>query len=170
MNRTEPPAAPWYRESWAWLVFGLPATTVVACAITIWIAVTTSDGLVVDDYYKQGLEINRVLDRDARAAALGLTLSGLRIGREDFSFTLSANDADSALPATITVGLAHATRDAGDQSVTAEHLGAGRYRGRLETLTPGPWYVDVATAQWRLMQRVVVAADGLQPAERRSRQ
>ena len=41
------PITRWYREPYAWMVFGLPAAVVLACAVTIVIAVRTADGLVV---------------------------------------------------------------------------------------------------------------------------
>ena len=65
----------WHQEPIAWLVFGLPAVVVVASFITLGIAMQGADSLVVDDYYKQGLEINEVLVREdhAKAAALAFT-------------------------------------------------------------------------------------------------
>ena len=59
---------PWYREPWPWILMAGPAIVVVAGFATLAIAVKTDDGLVADDYYKQGLAINRVL-RARRAGA-----------------------------------------------------------------------------------------------------
>ena len=53
---------PWFREPWVWLLIALPASAVLGGMVTIWIAVDSDDGLVVDDYYKRGLEINKKLD------------------------------------------------------------------------------------------------------------
>ena len=63
---------PWYRQFWPWFLFGLPGIAVVAGITTVVIATTSFDGLVVDDYYKEGLAINRDLDKDRMAAHLGL--------------------------------------------------------------------------------------------------
>jgi hypothetical protein len=63
---------PWYRQFWPWFLFGLPAIAVVAGITTVIIATTSFDGLVVDDYYKEGLAINRDLDKDHMATRLGL--------------------------------------------------------------------------------------------------
>ena len=41
-------------------------------AVTIWLAVSSSDGLVADDYYKRGLAINQELRRDQAALDLGI--------------------------------------------------------------------------------------------------
>ena len=64
---------PWYRQFWPWFLFGLPGVAVVAGITTVIIANVSFDGLVVDDYYKQGLAINRDLDKDRMAAHLGLS-------------------------------------------------------------------------------------------------
>ena len=55
---------PWYREPWPWILMTGPAIVVVAGFTTAFLAVKSNDGLVEDDYYKQGLEINQTLDRD----------------------------------------------------------------------------------------------------------
>ena len=62
---------PWYREPWPWLLMAGPAIVVVAGFVTLGLAIQSSDGLVADDYYKQGKAINMTLTRDARARTLG---------------------------------------------------------------------------------------------------
>ncbi len=71
MTHTAPPP-PWYRQFWPWFLIALPATAVVAGISTLVIATYEPDGVVVDDYYKQGLAINQDLDRDHKAAQLAL--------------------------------------------------------------------------------------------------
>ena len=51
---SQPDKKPWHRQPWVWLLIALPMTAVIGGMVTIYIAVTTSDGLVVDDYYKRG--------------------------------------------------------------------------------------------------------------------
>jgi hypothetical protein len=46
---------PWYKEPWPWILMAPPATAVLAGIATVWIAVASADGLVAEDYYKQGL-------------------------------------------------------------------------------------------------------------------
>lgn len=43
-----PPPRPWYREPWPWVLIAIPAITVVACAITLYLALTHPDTVVVD--------------------------------------------------------------------------------------------------------------------------
>ena len=63
---------PWYRQFWPWFLIALPATVVVAGLTTWWIAAHKADSLVVDDYYKEGLAINRQL-RKQNITAVVLT-------------------------------------------------------------------------------------------------
>lgn len=51
----------WYRQFWPWFLIALPGVVVIACMITIYIAVTNPDPLVDGNYYKQGLTINERL-------------------------------------------------------------------------------------------------------------
>ena len=68
----------WYKEPWLLLVAGGPAFVVVASIITGYIAIKGSDKVVADDYYKQGLMINKDIQRDAKAKELALS-AGLSI-------------------------------------------------------------------------------------------
>ncbi len=54
-----PIGQPWYREPWPWIIIGLLGTVIVASFITLWIAASNPDGLVVDDAEYQ--EIRRGL-------------------------------------------------------------------------------------------------------------
>jgi len=66
------PGRPWYRNRWPWLLMAGPAIVVVAALATAWLAWSTDDGVVADDYYKRGLVINKQLARSDRGEALGL--------------------------------------------------------------------------------------------------
>lgn len=57
------PAKPWWHYGHAWLVFGGPAAVVVACIITVYIAVSKQDPVVDQDYYRKGIEINQTLEK-----------------------------------------------------------------------------------------------------------
>jgi len=61
---------PWYREPWPWILMIMPVTAVVAGSFMMWLAVSTEDGLVEDDYYKKGLTINQTIERDQVAQSL----------------------------------------------------------------------------------------------------
>jgi hypothetical protein len=43
-----PDFRPWYREPWPWVLMAIPFLTVVACGITLWLAISNPDYIVVD--------------------------------------------------------------------------------------------------------------------------
>ncbi len=40
---------PWYRQFWPWFIIALPASAVVASFITLWLAISNPDQLVIED-------------------------------------------------------------------------------------------------------------------------
>ncbi len=149
----------WHQEPLAWLVFGLPATVVVASFITLGIAIKSADSLVVDDYYAQGLEINKVLAREDYAKAAGLAFSPELSSDGALTLRFTAHS-DFSYPDQIELHLNHATQDDIDRTLALTHAGNGVYVGHVDPLQQGPWYVDASTAQWRVVKRVTVDVRG----------
>ena len=114
---------PWYREPWPWILMAGPAAVVVAGFFTLALAFRTEDGLVADDYYKQGLAINQVLRRDDRARELNLvataSFSGARVR------VVLQGDA----PPGLRLRLVHPARAGRDQSVVLHAAARGVYEG-----------------------------------------
>ena len=48
----------WYRQPWPWILMAAPGAAVLAGTVTIAVAVQSFDGLVAEDYYKQGLAVD----------------------------------------------------------------------------------------------------------------
>lgn len=143
-------ARPWYRHRWPWLLIAGPAIVVVAGLATAWLAWSTDDGVVADDYYKRGLVINKQLERSGRGEALGLG-AVLDIGPDGATaLTLSGSTADVAAPPTVRVRLTNATRAGQDRTATLARGLDGSYAGRMEPPPPGRWLVSVETDMWRL--------------------
>ncbi|NDP37216.1 MAG: nitrogen fixation protein FixH [Rhodoferax sp.] len=71
-NTLEAPE-PWWKFGYVWLVVAGPAIVVVAAIFTFYLAVTRPDQLVSEDYYRQGIEINKTLGA-AQAASLAPAL------------------------------------------------------------------------------------------------
>lgn len=45
---------PWYRQFWPWFIIALPTAAVIASFVSLWLAVSHPDPLVVtDDEYQQ---------------------------------------------------------------------------------------------------------------------
>lgn len=158
---------PWYRFPLVWLVVAIPFSAVIMGVVMIWLAVDTDDGLVADDYYKRGLEINRVIERDKKAAELGLSAvieldNSARVIRMVFE-----KGSLEAYPSRLPVYLQHATRANSDISVWLDHGIGKQYIGHLkQSLTEGIWYFSVAGSSaagegWKLDVRSRVGANNV---------
>ena len=148
------PQRPWHREPLVWLVLAFPLAAVIGGFWTLWLAVKSADGLVVDDYYREGLQINRDLSRDARANTLGLELHAALAG-EVLEVRLHSTTG-AALPRRVHMALRHATRDALDRAMTAQADEDGAYRMPAPGLPAGRWYLHVETPDWRLVDSLSV--------------
>ncbi len=139
---------PWYREPWPWILFGIPAATVVAGIVTLVIAIVYRDGLVAEDYYKEGLAINQVLAREAQAARLGLEVQ-LMVADRNIRVRMAG---EGGFPDGLVVRFIHPTRAGEDQQIVLTAMSPGMYEGSMPELAGGRWYVQLEDAQatWRL--------------------
>ena len=121
------------------------------------LAVSTNDGLVADDYYKKGLEINRVINRERKALEMGL--------EADITFDIESRVINARFdrgtmasnPPVLHLYIQHATRENSDIAVTLNRGIDDKYIGQLpHTLTPGVWYFEVSEQDWKLSKRAVV--------------
>jgi len=138
---------PWYKERWPWILMSGPLTVIVAGAITTWIAFASADGLVADDYYKRGLAVNVVLDREQAAAKRGIDAMIEKRGNR-----LRVDLRGDAPPALV-LRLAHATRAGQDVRLRLEPAGGG-YEAVLPALAPGARRVilEDAAGSWRIVK------------------
>jgi len=167
MNRLDRPleGQPWYREPWPWILMSGPLAAVVAGLVTAWIAVTHQDALVVDNYYKEGLAINRVLERD-RAAAQGGYRAELMLSQARSRVRVHLA---GAAPPRLRLSLVHPTRPELDRATELRPLQAGWYEGEIDLPSAPRWRVVVEDTQglWRLSgewqdtDEVLVLAPGL---------
>jgi hypothetical protein len=150
----------WYREPWPWLLMLGPFVVVIAGIYTAWLAITSADGLVEDDYYKKGLAVNQTIARSDKATALGLSV-GVRVVADGMTIRLAGRDPSFVAPATLIVTLSHPTRAGLDQTQTFSKNGE-LYAGKLRLPASGHWLVLVEdeARTWRLMGNVVLPASG----------
>ena len=149
---------PWFRERFVWLVISLPASAIVAGIITIWIAISTSDGLVADDYYKQGLAINQTLARDEQARRLGLAAEvSFSLGQ----VTVSLSASEGSLPESVNLSLIHPTRGGEDQVISLEK-GAEAYVGKFADMSAARWTIQIEdpARKWRMSGSADLPATG----------
>jgi hypothetical protein len=152
MNRAKlvHPARPWYREPWPWILMAGPFAAVVGGMITAWIAVTHSDPLVVDNYYKEGLAINRAIARDEAAARAGYRAQIMV--SEDRSRVRVYLTGASPLPEAIRLRFVHPTRADRDRTLELKGRQTGWYEGQLGLQEAPRWQIQLEDADrsWRL--------------------
>lgn len=144
---------PWYQQGWPWLLIALPASAVIGGIATIIIALHSPNALVVDDYYKEGLAINRDKQRFTTAGEMQLT-GLLRSDATTVSVTLSA--VEPVTEETLLLRLIHATRPELDRSARLQRAPDGSYRAPLPGLATGNWYLSLQNQKqtWEIQSRI----------------
>jgi len=139
---------PWYRERWPWLLAIMPTLAVIGGFTTAWFAVTSNDGLVVDDYYKQGKAINQTKERDRTAQELGLAAQ--LIPKSNALRVILAGRINTPT-GHLNLKLMHPTRPGDDHDITLAWDGSG-YKGKLPKLSSAHYRVQITPefGNWRL--------------------
>jgi uncharacterized protein len=143
------PAVPWYREPWPWILMAGPAIVVAAGFYTLYLAVVWKDPLVVDNYYKEGLAINRVLARDRLALQRGYR--AVVMLNEQRSL-LRVHLTGTELPLELNMHFIHPTKSGLDRRVVALQMQPGLYEASVRLADAGRWDVELGDTQqqWRL--------------------
>ena len=152
----------WYREPWPWILMAGPAAVIVAGAVTVWLAVSTADGLVADDYYKRGLAINQEIRRDQAVLDLGIAAS---VETRDGVLRVRLSWGNPVEPAgTVTLTpsepdalfaqLVHATRAGHDQRLRLARTAPGVYEAALPERPAGRWRLTLEDPrrEWRIVK------------------
>lgn len=136
-----------------------PGIVIIAALTTAWIALRSSDGLVTEEYYKQGLAAGETLARSRHAAALGIA-AALRMQENQISIRLSARQELAPMPEALNLTLSHPTRAGIDQKGVLRRQGE-TYVGQLHLPASGHWLVVIGDEDntWRLMGSVVLPAN-----------
>lgn len=133
------------------MIIAIPLSAVIYGLWFFWISTQGYDGLVEDDYYKRGKEINKVLVRDHFAADQGLRAD---IDLDDQTGVIAAALTSSRgydFPGVITLSFMHPTRAGEDLRLVLEQGPDGRFFGNLPaSLSTGRWYVQLSSKEWRL--------------------
>ena len=144
---------PWYRQFWPWFLIALPGSVVIASMVTITLAVKTNDGLVKDDYYKQGLAIHRDAAKVEQARQLGVNA---RVELTDGRIIVQLNEAAVGQLDSLNLLLYHPTVADKDQRLRLARSGDRRYEAALATLAPANWRLQVEpeSSLWRIRGRM----------------
>lgn len=143
-------ARPWYLEPWPWILMGLPLAAVVASLGAAWIAFSHVDPMVVDNYYKEGLAINQMLDRDRRAGALGYQAKVRLSDAQTVQVELSGK---GALPSALQLVMVHPGDPTKDRSVDLRRISPGLFQGVVTLPDAARWHLQLQDSgrDWRLV-------------------
>lgn len=141
--------SPWWRQPWPWFLISLPAAAVVGGIVTIWLATRNPDSLVSDDYYKEGLAIHQILDRDAQAKTLGI---GAELAAQGRQIQATLTGRLDALPPALILHLIHPTRAEQDKTLNLQAGPNGSYHAILPALPAGIRQIvlEPSDRSWRL--------------------
>ena len=147
---------PWYRQFWPWFIIALPASSVVAGLTTVWIAMQTTDSLVVraDD------GVRSAADRQIAAQRLASELHLAALVQIDpetrvVSAVIRAQDLTD-VPATLDFELSHPAFANRDQHITlnkamADAEGNPVWVGHFVTIPTGRFYAVLKSGDdWRV--------------------
>lgn len=139
----------WWRQPWPWFLIALPMSAVIGSIITIWLASQNADTLVSDDYYKDGLAIRQVVERDAKAKQLGLSAK-LNVQAGALMVNLGGQ-----LPAgtdSLRLQLIHPTQAGQDIALTLKPVGQQEFTVPLPAMPAGrrQLQLEPADRSWRL--------------------
>lgn len=145
----------WRRQPLVWMVIAIPATSVLLGFVMLGLSIYSYDGLVVDDYYKQGMQINRSLARDRAAASLEVEAT-VTMDKDRGRVHLMLGGNRGFVPSdTVSLNLYHTTRAGSDHRLTLHRIGRAEYEGLvLPELIPGDWHAELTAGEWRLVGRL----------------
>ena len=164
----------WYKQFWPWFLILLPATAVVASIITIILAVNNADDLVVDDYYKKAMQINRDLSKIEYAKEIDLS-AGIEVKGNSLHLDVSFQKNKIKLAPALKILFVHPTESKKDFSVVvvqeklthkSKLLDMVSYSdkstsiesksGYIQKIKEGAWYVRLVSPDnsWQLNGKV----------------
>jgi hypothetical protein len=142
----------WYKEPWAWFVFFLPFSAVVAGIATYIIANTDPDALVVGDYYKKGKAINMELTKVKQAQKLGIRFA---LKLSDNELIIKPTGIEKTFPL-LNVNFYHPTLEAKDFYLALTPDGNGYFRKTFDQKLKGKWKITITPFEdhWKIQNTI----------------
>lgn len=140
---TEKDNLPWYKQFWPWFLISIPLASIIGGISMIIISIDGADTLVDDNYYKEGLAINKQINKTNQAKKLGLVAS-LSITDEKLSMNLSNHE---KVNDNLTLFFRHSTIDSRDFILKLQQTSEGNYFALLNEKQmknlEGKWYITL---------------------------
>lgn len=145
---------PWYKEPWAWLVFFLPLSAVIAGITTLFIALSDPDDLVVGDYYKKGKAINLEITKIKQAQKLGIAFE---LKFHDGELIIKPTGIEKKFPL-LNVNFYHPTLEEKDFYLAMTPDGSGNFRQKIEQNVKGKWRMTISPFEnnWKVQNVITL--------------
>ncbi len=147
---------PWYKEPYVLMLIGFPLSSIIACMFLIYLAVSTKDTLVRDNYYKDGLAMNQEFKWDKKAQTMDVRLE-LKI--EDNTAQIQLLNTRLELPNTLQLELSHPTLKAQDRDSMLQRQGQQKhYQGFIDLTQDGRYYIQIESMEqsWRIRKELYI--------------
>jgi hypothetical protein len=133
---------PWYRYFWPWFIVILMGVSMASALATVWLAHHNADSEVRDDWYKEGVAINRRLEQQQRARAQGLHARLELAGASGLLVVHLDGPGSEQVPA-LRLHMSHATLAARDMSMLLDRVGPQRFEVAPSGELEGRWYATL---------------------------
>lgn len=145
---------PWYKEPWAYLIFALPLSAVIAGITTLFIALDEPDPLVVGDYYKKGKAINTELAKVKQAQKLGMRF---KLSFYNNELIIIPTGIEKEFPV-LNVNFYHSTLEKRDFYVALTADANGHFRQFIDNDINGKWQVTISSFEqsWKIQNTIAL--------------
>ncbi len=146
---------PWYRQFWPWFIIALPASAVIAGFTTLWIAMQTTDSLVLVPEQGVKAEADRQVAAARLASELGLAAAvDIDLTTGAVKAVMRSGDLD-ATPATLDFEMSHPAFADRDHLITLTKAmpdaeGNPVWVGHFVSVPEGRYYAVLKSSDWRL--------------------
>jgi len=137
-------------RAWPWLLAAGPAFVIVASLVTAWLALTRTDNVVADDYYKLGLTINRRIAATAPMPAVGATVDIASTG--EIRVHLSQT---TPLPIRLRMTVSRPAEHIPSYALALERRQERDYVGALPDIGTGRHVIALEADGWKLPVTIV---------------
>ncbi len=133
-----------------WVSIAVPALTIVASVITLYVSAIRAEPELPANYHWEGAALDTDIAEAARAQELGVT-GQLRIDSNNgIAVDLRVHDPASR-PASLDLRMTHATLPALDRQITLQRDADGVYRAHADSLPNGHWLIELGVrGQWKV--------------------
>jgi hypothetical protein len=141
-----------WKQPWLWFTLSPLILSVVLGTTMLIISIQVQDGLVTDDYSKEGFTINEKIEREVEGKNLELT-AAIKLDDMTGDLTLDLGGKLNPLPEQLLLEIIHPVRAELDIPATVHHQINGRYIGQLPVKLNQRRYIrvtDPSNPNWLL--------------------